>query len=358
MSKPYFKGMKIFFDGQIFGIQKFGGISRYILELADALVKLNNDVQLKPFISKNEYLSKSKSFSPVIQTKELPKTTRIFHLLNLIYFYLLSKIIKMDVVHLTFYSNWLRLFKPSASKIILTVYDFTDEIDPSVDNKKAVEEKYNSMLIADRIICISQNTQDDLKKIYPEFYTKSAVVHFGFNDFKFKLKKSIEIENNYILFVGQRGRYKNFELLYNAYKELNNKEIKLVAFGPRPNADEVQIYPDVDFVNGDDNLLANYYQKALVFIFPSSYEGFGIPSLEAMSLDCPVVIPDSSCFPEIVGNAGYYFKCGDYIDLSTKIQEVLNNNTLRNSLIESGRERIKQFSYENCAIKTLEVYEN
>jgi glycosyltransferase involved in cell wall biosynthesis len=349
--------MKIFFDGQIFALQKFGGISRYIIELAEALRKQNEKIYIKPFFSKNEFLSKSDFFSSIIQTKELRKTNRAFHLANILYFYILSKTIKMDVIHLTFFSSWLKAFRPKGSKVILTVHDFTDEIDPSVENKKAVEEKYNSMSVADHIICISLNTQNDLKRLYPEFYSKSKVVYLGFNDFRLKLTNVIALEADYILFVGQRGRYKNFELLYNSYKLMDTKKIRLVAFGPKPTTDEKAKYADVDFVTGDDNVLANYYKNALVFVFPSSYEGFGIPSLEAMSLDCPIVIPESSCFPEIVGNAGHYFKCGDSTDLSIKIQEVINDKKLCKGLIEKGRKRFKSYSYENCAINTLKVYE-
>lgn len=356
--------MKINFDGQIFGLQKYGGISRYIIDLANSIkenyTKYNCDIL--SFISINEYLKNSAYFDTLIRIKKpIPKSTRIIHWLNVIYLFIKSHLSKQDIIHLTFYSSLFQIFKPKCKKLIVTVYDFTDEVDPSVNNPRAINDKLITLKAADLIICISHNTQKDLKNLYPQYAGKSIVIHFGYSSLKKKIAKNylqdLPILGDYILFVGQRGRYKNFELLYNSYLDLNRTNLTLVAFGPEPSKEEKILYQKVKFVSGNDELLANFYKKARCFIFPSSYEGFGIPSLEAMEMECPIIIPNSSCFPEIVGDAGLYFECGNKKDLASKLNEILDNESLRNSLIIKGKKRFKEFTYERCAKETIAAYE-
>lgn len=356
--------MKINFDGQIFGLQKYGGISRYIIDLATSMKEGQSShfCNILSFISINEYLKSSKYFNARISiNKPIPKSTRIIHSLNVIFLFVVSNLARQEIIHLTFYSSLFSIFKPKCKKLVVTVYDFTDELDPSVNNPKAVKDKVATMQAADLIICISHNTQRDLNSLYPQYTGKSKVIHFGYSSLKNKVSNlsslNLNSSKNYILFVGQRGRYKNFELLYRSYLELNKSDLSLVAFGPQPTKEEKNIYNKVEFISGNDELLAYYYSNAKCFIFPSSYEGFGIPSLEAMEMGCPIIVPNSSCFPEIVDEAGLYFECGNKKDLVSKINEILDNKKLRNSLILKGKKRYKEFTYDRCAKETIAAYE-
>jgi len=103
-------------------------------------------------------------------------------------------------------------------------------------------------------------------------------------------------------------------------------------------------------------ILASYYKAASVFVYPSLYEGFGIPPLEAMSFDCPVVCSNVSSIPEVVGNAGEMFDPYDPDSLRMAIENVVDNDELRQTLIIRGRHRIQFFSWERCAQETLDVY--
>ena len=98
------------------------------------------------------------------------------------------------------------------------------------------------------------------------------------------------------------------------------------------------------------------YRDALFFIFPSLYEGFGMPILEAMALDCPTVISDASCFPEIAGDATLYFDPKDVDSMVDSMVKMTEDSELRNKIIELGRERVKDFSWEKCANQHIDVY--
>ncbi len=112
----------------------------------------------------------------------------------------------------------------------------------------------------------------------------------------------------------------------------------------------------VHHVSGDDAVLAGYYRMASAFVYPSLYEGFGIPPLEAMSFDCPVVCSGVSSIPEVVGNAGEMFDPYDPDSIRMAIERVVSDDALRQTLIARGKERLKLFSWKRCAQETLDIY--
>ena len=103
-------------------------------------------------------------------------------------------------------------------------------------------------------------------------------------------------------------------------------------------------------------MLANYYQSASLFVYPSLYEGFGIPPLEAMSYDCPVACSNTSSIPEVVGDAGFYFNPNSIDSMASVIESALNQSGEIQGKVKIGRERIKMFTWEKCVDKTKEVY--
>jgi glycosyltransferase involved in cell wall biosynthesis len=111
-------------------------------------------------------------------------------------------------------------------------------------------------------------------------------------------------------------------------------------------------------LNGDDVKLAGYYKHASLFVYPSLYEGFGLPSLEAMSYGCPVACSNSSCFPEILDDAAHFFDPYSVESIKNSIISLLYNDKLRSSLILKGLNQVKKFSWEKCGRETYEVYKN
>ena len=138
----------------------------------------------------------------------------------------------------------------------------------------------------------------------------------------------------------------------------------MIAFGGKPfNNDEIESFKrsglrqnQVIHITGDDNTLSNLYQNAEAFIFPSLYEGFGMPPLEAMSNNCPVISSNTSSMPEVIGDAGEYFNPTSAEDLISAIKNVLFSKR-REELVSLGLQRVGIFSWEKCAKETISVYE-
>jgi glycosyltransferase involved in cell wall biosynthesis len=195
---------------------------------------------------------------------------------------------------------------------------------------------------------------------------KISVVHLGFSLTEAKKVESGISRRPYLLHVGGRAGYKNFETLLRAYagQPALAREFDLVAFGAGDfDTKERELIgalglsdSQVRQVGGGDSILTDLYQRAALFVYPSRYEGFGIPPLEAMSFDCPVVCSNSSSIPEVVGDAAVFFEPASSDSIANAIQSVLSNNTLRETLIARGRARIKMFSWERCAEQTLDIY--
>jgi glycosyltransferase involved in cell wall biosynthesis len=170
----------------------------------------------------------------------------------------------------------------------------------------------------------------------------------------------------FFLYVGMRGGYKNFANVLSAYaaQPMLSKEFDLIAFGSntltaqeREAIGSLRLAPHhVRHLTGDDDLLGYLYGKAEALIYPSFYEGFGIPPLEAMSRGCPVICSNTSSIPEVVGNAGLYFDPHSVEAIADAMERVASLPSLRSGLAARGRERAKEFSWDRCTARTLDVY--
>ena len=119
---------------------------------------------------------------------------------------------------------------------------------------------------------------------------------------------------------------------------------------------ELGIRRQVLALSVSDDVLYSLYSHAQVFVFPSIFEGFGIPILEAFANNCPVCLSHSSCFPEIAGNAAIYFDPEDKISILESVQKVVSNKTLSSELIKRGAERLSMFTWRKAAQQTADVY--
>lgn len=362
--------MKVSIDYQIFYLQRYGGISRYFSRLFEYLNKDNFEINIVAPFYINYYLRELNSVNIHGHCiNVIPyKTGRILNYGNQILGNLIASKIGTDVVHESYYSA-----KPTLNKKckvrILTVYDmihekfandFTYDHLTSLNKRAAVDR-------ADHIICISQNTKNDLCEIFNVNPDKVSVTHLA-------LDKNKNIESNfyqkrekpYLLYVGGRWGYKNFTSFIEAVSLDNNlkEEFDVIAFGGGEfTKNEKDLIKNLGFRNnsfyqieGDDNLLNFYYKNATAFIYPSMYEGFGLPPLEAMALNCPVVCSNSSSIPEVVGDAGQYFEPLDIESQLEAIRKVVFDTSNRNLLINEGIKRLANFSWDKCASETKEIY--
>lgn len=230
---------------------------------------------------------------------------------------------------------------------------------------------------SDKIIAVSQSTKKDILHFYPGIKEeKIKVIYHGFDPNLFQKKIPEEVTNNilskfkvngsrYILYVGALQPRKNLEQLIEAFEmiRIGKENLKLVLAGGKawmwknviklieksPYRDDIIVTGTIPFEE-----IAVLYQNAEIFVFPSLYEGFGIPILEAMASGVPVICNHNSSLPEVAGEAALYYKGLASGEMAIKIKEVLESKFVRDSLVRKGMEQIKKFSWDKCAKETLE----
>lgn len=361
---------KIIFDFQIFSAQQFGGISRYYCELADELTAREGlDVSvLAPFYI-NEYLGGSHKFRKCgIKVPKIPKTVAVLGSLNRGVSSLFLGLANADIFHETYYSD--RVLRAGTAKRVLTVLDMIHEKFPQhfSTNDRTPELKRLSVERADHIICISESTRKDLIDILRVPREKTSVVYLGHsfhaeNSTGMKAVTSLQ-DKPYILFVGPRGGYKDFKSLLEAFSrdEKIHRNFRLICAGGSAFSESeqglIRRLPEgsVAQLFATDDVLASLYSHANAFVYPSLYEGFGIPPLEAMSYGCPVITTSGGSLPEVVGDAAEVFPAGSVDGLANALNQVLFSEARRQELKAKGFERVKRFTWATCADETLKVY--
>lgn len=360
--------MDILYDHQIFSTQKYGGISRYFYELITRLSgQPENKVSVFLGFNINEYgLEKHhRQYNRFFGFRRpvIPRTGKLFLLLNDILISGFAKKSNYTIYHQTYYY---KSPQPLGGKKVITVHDMIHELFPQdfpSDDQTSRLKKW-SCEHADGIICVSESTKRDLQNIFGIPEDKIKVVYHG-NSLTMDVISPPVVDCPYILYVGNRAGYKNFSLLLSAFAGIPriNANFKLVCFGGGHfNTNECQDIDDLGLVgkiryfSGPDEMLANLYNYASAFIFPSLYEGFGIPPLEAMYYGCPLLVSRSSSIPEVVAEAGLYFDPVSQEDLRLKLDKILSDHSLGKDLIRLGYEQVKKFSWDACAGETLDFY--
>lgn len=365
--------MNIVYDHQIFYDQQFGGISRYFYELATGLTRRKDfSISVVAPFHINEYLQ---HFDHSLENSSYFKrqfygAARVRHwgrkLLLPMYYALHAN---ADIVHETYYS-----MNPigRGRYRVLTIYDMIHELFPDQFRDDLITSKAKVMAIAraDHVICISESTRQDLVRMLGVNPNKTSVVHLGPSLIGCRIKQpiaNVSAIKPYLLYVGNRDRYKNFSSLCLAFagSKVLRENFKIVAFGgvgfydtEKTIFNKLGIADQVCHVIGGDDLLKAYYCSASLFVYPSLYEGFGIPPLEAMSYGCPVVCSNTSSIPEVVGDAGIYFDPYSVDSIRDAMERVMGSADLRAELFVKGRERLKKFSWEKCVYETANVYKS
>ena len=364
--------MKILFDHQIFTFQDYGGISRIYTELYKSFSK-NPEVEVEMPInySNNFYLEELENFQ-YKNFKKIPHpiANKLFvKTVNDLQTY--KKLLKndFDVFQPTYYDPYFLKFlkKP----FVLSVYDMTHEIFPegvsSLD--RTIPWKKKLLQKASRIIAISESTRKDIVEMYGVDESKIDIVYLA-TSLKLDLnyKSTLDLPNKYILFVGNRKGYKNFEFFVKSVTEIlkSTKDLYLVCAGGGIFSEtEKELLKTLGIENKvqqiffkDDKDLAYIYNHALCFVFPSKYEGFGIPVLEGFACETPVLVSNTISLPEVGGDAALYFDPENSESLVSALNRVISNDSLRKELIRKGKERLKNFSWEKTAKGYLDVYES
>lgn len=364
----------ILFDDQVFKIQQYGGISRYFCNLMNGLSK-SEEYQILPnnYFSTNKHLDKHQlnKFSFLYKTKNFKGKHRLINYISKRNDKKLKRLIQkgqFDIFHPTYYNVDFLNYLPSNKPFVLTVYDMIHEIMPELVSDYYNEVMNKSLLLqkAEHIIAISENTKKDIIHFYPNISPqKISVIHLASSEvIESELSASSEM-SNYILFVGNRGLYKNFKWMFESISDfLTEKKMILICAGGGWFSDsEIDLFKsfnldkNVKFVDiSNDHILNNLYKKAFCFIFPSIYEGFGIPILESFANRCPAILSKSSCFPEIAGNGALYFEINNAESLKGQLNELYYNNELRKDLIKHSKEILLKYSWNRMVAQHIEVY--
>ncbi len=390
--------MKILYDHQIFEIQKFGGISRIYCELMHRYSG-SPDVswELPIVYSSNTYLAEI----PEYKNKILPIPNEVDYQKAFLFgysfrgkrlLYELKKAIfpeprplgvssvnksntisklkdgNFDIFHPTYYDDYFLEYL-GEKPFVLTVYDLIYQIFPEYYLHFEIDKNRALLNRASRILAISQSTKKDLISIFDVEESKIDVVYLG-NSLRQNCNSELldtpvsNLPDLYFLVVGSRTGYKNFLFLAQMFSALSMSEenIHLVCTGTEFSSEELgffkklEVSDKVHHYHVDDTQLAMLYKNALALIYPSQYEGFGLPILEAFSCGCPVLTGHNSSLVEIAGDAAIYFQEKNPQSLLTAMRAVLNQKVLRSEKIKLGSERLKEFSWQITADKTYEVY--
>lgn len=371
--------MKTLYDHTVFQFQRYGGISRYFYELITRLsMKENVNISLFQGFHINEYaLSEYKQNFDSYWGYKWNYKKHVAKYLAHILFTIPNKILfdnyicssDVAIYHPTYYMKGLK--QNRKVPIVITVYDMIHELYPNqfIDSWFVIKAKKKAISMANAIIAISENTKKDLIKIYDVPESKIKVVYLdsslqlsNFMSIEW-LKKRYGLKHPYILYVGDRHTYKNFKVLLNSYVNHFSDDFDLICFGGgKFKTNELKninngIKNRIIQLNGSDNLLASLYKHAFCFVYPSFYEGFGIPPLEAMSMGCPVIASNTSSIPEVVDDAAILFNPHLKNELIDAI-ETLYDESKRNDLIKHGFKQKKKFSWDKMANETLDIYKS
>jgi glycosyltransferase involved in cell wall biosynthesis len=375
IERPCGDDLRVMFDPQIFCHQRFGGISRYVCNIAMEMHRMAGITpQIVAPFHFNEYLDQlPHSLVRGRRVHWLEGLTALAYGLSVLPGKVAARNFKPDVLHNTYYFP---IKPPSGARGILTVYDMIHEKYPRyfAASPFITRIKAASVAAADHVICISESTRRDLLATYDIPEDRVSVTHLGFDplgslltgesssDFKVRV---LGADAPYLLYVGSRVNYKNFGGLLDAYSASPSLRTNflLLCFGggaftgaEQAAISKAGVEDRVRYLGGADAVLAASYAHASLFVCPSFYEGFGIPVLEAMSLDCPVACSNSSSLPEVVGDAARLFDPADRDSIGGALESVLDSQSAAAALKERGRIRTQLFSWRSCAENTLDIY--
>jgi glycosyltransferase involved in cell wall biosynthesis len=358
--------MKVHYDHQAFTIQEYGGISRYFYELLTQLhdyphMEISNSL----VFSNNEYIKGNDLLKAIAFFKGINLQKKIEAMIALNEFNSLRayKREEFDLFHPTYYDTYYLKFK-SKKPVVITFHDlihekFKQHDQVTLSNKRKVLHR------ADHIIAVSQSSKNDMVQHFGIPEDRVTVIHLASSILSPVTGSLPTISDNYILYVGGRNEYKNFSFFVSAIAPLLLKDPSIFLYcsgggkfskEEQLHFQELKVSHKVRFFPGSDENLTTLYSNALAFFFPSIYEGFGLPLLEAMNCGCPVAASNTSSLPEVCGDAAMYFSPYDQESVLSVAETLVACSHVRETLRQKGFLRAKEFSWQKTAAMTHNLY--
>jgi len=353
------------FDEQIFAIQAYGGISRMFAELAEQFVlEPELDVELLPLNAPiiNRYALDHEELRTRLAVWDAGHEYRSLAR----YFMRIRPRRHQAIVHNTFYLPHGLASYPGARRVV-TVHDMIPELLPHTRRRlDFLTMKKRYIESAHHIVCVSEATKQDLLAVYPHVHAPISVIHHGVGArFTPRAPRLPELPANYILFVGNRAQYKDADVLLRAFAEVHRGHpdltLLLVGGGALQRSEieilrNLKISEAVQHMNVADADMASVYSHAEVFVFPSRFEGFGIPVLEAMACGTPTLLARATSLPEVGGDVARYFAPGDSNDLAVALTEIIEDASLQEDMRSGGLTRAARFTWHKAAVAHIEAY--
>ncbi len=345
--------MNLYYDNIVYDLQNIGGISSYWFELTSRFLK-DSKVHLKFYETslKNRNILRGEldlSQSPISVSKNGPKLIERFRRLN-----------DWDFEEQSvFHSSYFRVpARKNNVKVVSTIHDFTHDLffkGPRVWLHNFAKSR--AIIESDAIITPSENTKRDLLNFYPQLSESLVhVIHNGVSE-SFKKEDEIVPDGLCLLYVGARDDYKNFRFAVQLAGM--HKECRLNIVGAKLTPSE-KLYLDSQLkgcytvhTNINTGKLNTLYNQASCLLYPSSYEGFGIPLLEAMRAGCPFIALNGSSIPEVAGDAGYLLNSLDLDEAKEALKAIV---TTREVFTSKGFQQSLKFSWEKCYEETKKLY--
>jgi len=341
--------MDLIYDNIVFSLQQSGGISTYWSQLIKRLQRdevavrfiqgVNSNVAAKEVIANSENIIEyiknpvllSRFFNPNLKSLQHP---------------------------FVFHSSYNRVSSNRNAVNIITVHDFIHE--KFYDGlRKTLHSNQKKIAIkkSKKVICVSENTKQDLLSYYPTFNANNVkVIYNGVSDDFHILNAVPQFGKPYLMFIGSRQPYKNFNFAVQLV--INLKQFDLYIVGEDFSSTEKSLLRNIGgryklFTNIDNAQLNKLYNAAFALIYPSSYEGFGLPISEAMKAGLPFIALKASSIPEVAGNAGELLERIDIDAAKEAINRIENN---RSHYITQGLKQSDKFTWEKCYQQTLNLY--
>jgi glycosyltransferase involved in cell wall biosynthesis len=357
----------------------FTGIGRYVYELAKNLLQIDKSNEYVLFFNDPEY---GKFSPPHKNVKKVLVNAPHYSLKEQTKFLRILNRERLDLMHFTHFNAPILYNRP----FVVTIHDLTLHFYPGRKKSSPLHRFAYGLTLktavkkAKKVITISENTKKDLQILLRTPSEKVEVIYEGVDE-KFRVladrepvenvKKKYGISGKYLLYTGVWRCHKNLPNLIEAFHILKNEydfDGRLVITGRHDplyapeiidKAISLNLGEDVIFTGlVDEDALVPLYNGALAYVFPSLYEGFGLPPLEAMKCGVPVAAARASCLPEICGeNNAIYFNPNNPHDIAEKIFRITSEKSLREKLIENGLNHVKKFSWPKMAEQTLRIYE-